>query len=139
MKVFLDTWVLIEKYKGATDAEDLFERARDSFDAHISHITVAELMNVISRVYGKREARLQYAYLKRSPFQRNPITEEIARDAGFLKTKYRFSIADALILSTALAIKANVLVTGGEKQFEEEWKSVVELQVMKLSDFIKDN
>jgi len=139
VKVFLDTWVIIEKYKGSTDAENLFERARDGFDGHISHITVAELMNVISRVYGEREARVQYAYLKRSPFQRNPITEEIARDAGLLKTSYRFSIADALILSTALAIKADVLVTGGEKQFEEEWKDVKELEVLKLSDFMEHN
>lgn len=137
MKVFLDTWALIEKYKGNPDAEKLFENAKKQFEGHISYITIAELMNVISREYGEREARVQYAYIKRAPFQRNPITEENARDAGLLKTKYKFSLADAVILSAALAIGADVLVTGGDKQYEKEWKNVTEMQVLKLSAFIK--
>lgn len=137
MNVFLDTWVLIEKYKENPDAERLLEKARDEFEAHISDITVAELMNVISREYSEREARVQYAYLKRSPLRRDPVTEESARDAGLLKTKYRFSLADAMILSTAISIKADVLVTGGDIQYENEWKEVTEVQVSKLSDFMK--
>ena len=137
MKVFLDTWTLIEKYKGNPDAEKLFENAQKRFEAHISHITIAELMNVISREYGEREARVQYAYIKRAPFQRNSITEENAHDAGLLKTKYKFSLADAIILSTALTIKADVLVTGGDKQYEKEWKNITEIRVLKLSDFIE--
>jgi len=137
VKVFLDTWVLIEKYKGNPEAEELFEDARNKFEAHISYITIAELTNVISREYGEREARVQYAYIKRSPLKSNPITEENACDAGLLKTKYGFSLADAVILSTALTIRADVLVTGGAKQYEEEWKKVTEVQVLKLSDFMK--
>jgi len=46
--------------------------------------------------YGEREARVQYAYLKRSPLKREPVTEGLARDAGLLKTKYKFSLADAV-------------------------------------------
>ena len=65
------------------------------------------------------------------------MTEESARDAGLLKTKYRFSLADAMILSTAISIKADVLVTGGDIQYENEWKEVTEVQVSKLSDFMK--
>ena len=137
MKVFLDTWVLVEKYKGNPDAEKLLENAKNKFEAHISYITIAELMNVISREYGEREARVQYAYIKRSPLRRNPIAEVNARDSGLLKTKYKFSLADAVILSTALIIGADVLVTGGAKQYEEEWKKITEIQVMKLSDFMK--
>jgi len=137
MKAFLDTWVLIEKYKANPVAEKVFENAKTQFEAHISYITIAELVNVISREYGEREARIQYAYIKRAPVQRNPMTEEIARDAGILKTKYKFSLADAIILATALTIKAEVLVTGGEKQLEQEWKDVTEIEVLKLPDFIK--
>jgi len=137
MRTFLDTWVLIEKYKGSGDAEKVFEGAKTRFEAHISHITVAELMNVISREYGEREARVQYAYIKRAPLRRDPLTEENARDAGLLKTKYGFSLADAVILATALAAGADVLVTGGEEQYEREWKDVREIRVLKLSDFVK--
>jgi len=137
MQVFLDTWVLIEKYKENAEAEKLFENAENKFEAHVSYITVAELMNVISREYGEREARVQYAYMKRAPLKRNPITEENARDAGLLKTKYKFLLADAAILSTALTIRADVLVTGGAKQYEKEWKKVTEIQISKLSEFMK--
>ena len=137
MKVFLDTWVLIEKYKGNPDAERLLERAEKGFECHISYITIAELANIISREYGEREARTQSAYLRHSPLKRNAVTEEIARDAGLLKTKYRFSLADAIILSTAVAVKADALVTGGARQYEEEWKDVTEIQVFELSDFMK--
>jgi len=137
MKVFLDTWVLIEKYKGNPDAERLLESARNGVESHISYITIAELSNVISREYGEREARTQCAYLKRSPLKRNPVTEEIARDAGLLKTKYGFSLADAVILSTAVAVRADVLVTGGARQYEEEWKDVTEIKVLELSEFVK--
>jgi len=137
VRAFLDTWVLIEKYKGSGDAEKVFEGAKARFEAHISHITVAELMNVISREYGEREARVQYAYIKRAPLRRDPLTEENARDAGLLKTKYGFSLADAVILATALAVGADVLVTGGEEQYEREWKDVREIRVLKLSDFVK--
>jgi len=133
----LDTWILIEKYKGNPDAEALLETAKGEHEAHISLITVAELMNVISREYGEREARVQHAYLKRSPLIREPVTEEVASNAGLLKTRYRFSLADAVILSTAIAKKTDVLLTGGDKQYEKEWKDITEMQVLKLSDFMK--
>ena len=135
MKVFLDTWVLIEKYKGNVIAERVLEDAENRFEAYVSHITIAEITNVISREYGEREARVQFAYLRRSPIRLVPMTEEIARDAGLLKTRHRFSLADAIILSSALTVKADVLVTGGEKQYEDEWKRVTEMQVVKLADF----
>jgi len=135
MRIFLDTWVLIERYKGNTDALNLLKAARKSLKAHISHITVAELVNVISREYGEREARVQYVYLKRGPLIKDGITEEISKNAGLYKTKYKFSLADAVILATALEVKAQMLVTGKDKQYEEEWKNVTEIEVAKLSDY----
>ena len=102
---------------------------------HISHVTIAEVVNVISRMYGEREARVQYAYLKHSPLKRDPTTEGIAVNAGFYKTKYKFSLADAIILATAVEAGVDVLVTGGEKQYQSEWRSVDEVDVMKLADF----
>ena len=134
MRVFLNTWVLVERYKGNPGAIKLLSAVEEGLDAHISHITVAELVNVISRVYGERQARIQYAYLKRSTLVLDSTTKELSRNAGLLKTKYKFSLADAIILATAVEVKAELLVTGGDKQFEEEWKDVTEIEVVKLSD-----
>ena len=137
MRVFLDTWVLVERYKANPDALDLLKAAAKGLEAHISHITIAELVNVISREYGEREARVQYAYLKRLPLIKNGTTEDISRNAGLFKTKYGFSLADAVILATAVEVNAQMLVTGGDKQYEEEWKNVTEVEVAKLSDCAK--
>jgi predicted nucleic acid-binding protein len=137
MRIFLDTWVLIERYKGNRDAIRLLRAAKTSLEVHISHITVAELVNVISREYGEREARVQYVYLKRSPLIKDGTTEEISKNAGLYKTKYKFSLADAVILATAVEIGAQMLVTGGDKQYEEEWQNVTEIKVAKLSDCAK--
>lgn len=137
MRIFLDTGVLIERYKENPDAIKLLKSIKGKLEAHISHITIAELVNVISREYGEREARIQFVYLKHSPLIRDGTNEEIARDAGLYKTKYGFSLADALILATAINVKAQLLVTGGEKQYQEEWKNVEEIKVIKLSDYMK--
>jgi predicted nucleic acid-binding protein len=137
MKIFLDTWVLVERYKGNADALRLLRMTRDRFEAHVSHVTVAELMNVVSREYGEREARVQYAFLKHSPLLQDGTSEDIAKNAGLYKTKYGFSLADAFVLSSAIDCGAEVLITGGERQYEEEWKEVKEIRVAMLSDFIK--
>lgn len=66
MRVFLNTWVLVKRYKGNPGAIKLLSAVEEELDAHISQITVARLVNVIRRLYGERQARIQYAYLKRS-------------------------------------------------------------------------
>jgi predicted nucleic acid-binding protein len=136
MRVFLDTWVLVEQYKGNLDAHTLLKAAGKELEAHISHVTVAELINIISREYGEREARTQYVYLKHSPLIKDGTTEEIAKNAGLFKTKYKFSLADAIILATSIQVRAELLVTGGEKQYREEWKNIEEIKVAKLADYI---
>jgi len=137
MKIFLDTWVLVERYKGNPNATKLLRAAGKRLEAHISDITIAELTNVMSREYGEREARIQYVYLKRLPLVKDGTTEEISKNAGFYKTKYGFSLADAVILATAIDIGAQVLVTGGERQYREEWIDVTEVEVAKLTDCVK--
>ncbi len=131
MKFVLDTWVLVEEYKGNTHSNKLI-RSADRNELVISHVTIAELVNVIARQYGEKEARMQYTYIKNLPLSKIPTTERIAEDAGFYKTKYKFSLADAFILATAVNTDADALVTGGEKQFDEEWSDVSEINVMML-------
>jgi predicted nucleic acid-binding protein len=137
MRVFLDTWVLVERYKGNPDALRLLKATEKSLEGHVSNITIAELVNVISREFGEREALIQHAYLRRSPLIREGMTEEVAKNAGLYKTKYKFSLADAIILATAAEVDAQILITGGDRHYESEWKGVKEIEVAKLSDFVK--
>jgi len=134
LKLVLDTWVLVEEYKGNPYSSRLI-RSSDKHELIISHITIAEIINVIARQYGEKEARIQYAYIKELPLSKISTTDMIAEDAGFYKTKYKFSLADAFILSTAVNTRADALITGGAKQFNEEWSHVSEVDVMLLEDF----
>ena len=134
MKLVLDTWVLVEEYKGNPYSSKLI-RSSDRHELIISHVTIAELINVIARQYSQKEARIQYAYIKNLPLSKIPTTEIIAKDAGFYKTRYKFSLADAFILSTAVNTEADALITGGMKQFNEEWSDVSEVNIMLLEDF----
>jgi len=139
MKVVIDTWVLVEQYKGNVKAIELMRKAAEgSFEAYVSHITIAELVNVISRIYGEREARIQYAYIRHSPLIMRPTTEEVVKNAGLFKTKYGFSLADGFILSTAVDLGADILITGGRKKFEEEWKNVDEIRVVMLDEAVRE-
>ena len=137
MKIFLDTWVLVERYKGNAEAAKLLKMAKNKLEMHISHVTVAELTNVISREFGEREALVQYALLKHSGLVLDGTSEEITRNAGLFKTRYRFSLADAFVLASAIACSVDVLVTGEERQYDEEWKEVDEIKVATLRDFMK--
>lgn len=137
MKVFLDTWVLVERYKRNADAAKLLKLAKTGLEEHICHATIAELVNVISREFGEREALVQYAFLKHSPLVLDGTSREIARNAGLFKTKYKFSLADAFVLASAIACDADVLVTGGDTQYDREWKQVNEIKVVKLDDFVE--
>ena len=119
---------MVERCKGNSDALTPLKMADEKLEAHISYITVAEFMDVISREYGERETRVQYAYLKHSPLIKDGKGEEIARNAGLYKTKYRFSLAGAIILAAAVEIDAEVPVTGGDKHCEEELKETTEVE-----------
>jgi predicted nucleic acid-binding protein len=134
LKLVLDTWVLVEEYKGNPNSSKLI-RSADRHELIISDITIAEIMNVIAREYGEKEARMQYALIRNLPLIKISTTETIAENAGLYKTRYRFSLADAFILSTAVSTDADALITGGAKQFNEEWRNVSEVDVILLEDF----
>jgi hypothetical protein len=46
-------------------------------------------------------------------------------------------LADAIILAKAVHVGTQALITGGVKQYEEEWKDVTEIKIVKLADFVK--
>lgn len=149
MIVFIDTWVLVELYKKNPAAIALVnavkrnlkapkgrdEAAKEKLELHISQLTMTELLDVITKKYGERTGLTQYALLKHSPLIRHPITEDITKEAGLYKAKYGLSLEDGIILATALRKGADLFVTGKERDYEEKWRKISEIKVMKLSDF----
>lgn len=127
--------MLVEKYDGNPSAEAALRKERRPT---ISLITVLELVSAISRREQRRgrddweEIALKHYTILTSGFKVLPITQNIAKRAGILRTKYRgleieFSSADAVILATAESVGAEV-VTGGE-HFKREWNKVKEVKV----------
>jgi len=133
----------VEKYEGNPLAEKALRKIEKPL---ISIATVAELIAAIARREAKRgredweEEALKHYVIITSGFTAIPITEDMAKRAGILRTKYReagieFSLADGIILATAESMDGTI-ITGG-KQYEREWKTITEVKVEPLERFAK--
>jgi len=133
----------VEKYEGNPLAEKVLRKIEKPL---ISIATVAELIAAIARREARRgredweEEALKHYVIITSGFTVIPITEDMAKRAGILRTKYReagieFSLADGIILATAESMDGTI-ITGG-KQYEREWKTITEVKVEPLERFAK--
>ena len=133
----------MEKYEGNPLAEKVLRKIEKPL---ISIATVAELIAAIARREARRgredweEEALKHYVIITSGFTVIPITEDMAKRAGILRTKYReagieFSLADGIILATAESMDGTI-ITGG-KQYEREWKTITEVKVEPLERFAK--
>ncbi len=138
--IFFETSVFIERYKANPQALALLKAAADKrINAHISHITIAELFDIMMRNYGEKEALTQHAYLKHAPLKMHPTTDEIAKEAGLYRAKYCFSLANGIILATAISANADFLVVGDKAFHDEKWNEITEIKVLSISDCLHLN
>ncbi len=97
--ILFDTDVLIDHLRGVSLATDLLKNLKKDFDFAISVITLAEIESGIR----PKERDLVEKLLKF--FHHFPVTDEIAKKAGFFKQSFSQShsvfLPDALIAATA--------------------------------------
>ncbi len=93
-------------------------------------VSVITLSEIIALVYQEDEeaAVKAKALVEREVGENNvfSVTREIAELAGKVKARHRFSLADGIILATALAKKCGALVT-----FDHEFDDVEEIRVIR--------
>ena len=122
MKVILDTWVFLDP---SQSSKALLSRVRSAtIEGIVSTVTFAELYSLLYRRISDKDAERFTRNFERLGLSDVPVVKEIAKEGGRYKAKYGFSIADGIILATALAERAEMLVTG-----DPEFRKVEELRV----------
>ena len=73
-------------------------------------IVISETVQTVCEQLGKEEAEVCYANLAQSGLRIQPLTPQIAKQAGLLRCKYRsIPMGDCIIAATAIANQATVL------------------------------
>lgn len=115
MKEVVDTRFLIEHfYSDNTETKQkttkkLRELVRNK-EGILPAITVCEIVQVTCEKRGKEEAEIRYMSLMISGLQIQDLNQNIAREAGLLKCRYRnIPLGDCIIAAVAVVNKAKVL------------------------------
>lgn len=123
MKVILDTWVFLDLLK---PSKNLLHRVRHrALEGFVSTITFAELYSLLYKRVSEENVKRFTQNLDRVGLSDIPVTKEIAKEGGRYKAKYGFSIADGIILATAVTEHADMLVTG-----DPDFERVEEIKVV---------
>ncbi len=135
MKLTVDTGVILalvlnETGKNLEAIEDIFTAVKNRMHtAFISTITVSEIFACFSKLGEAKKAVETIVFLKESGIELVDVNETIAKNGGLFKAKYSkakkgFSYADAIILSTALYKKSDVLLT-----HDPEFSCITEISI----------
>ena len=142
MNITLDTNVILAFSNQESDKnQDALKRLFDSIhsrnhSASISSITVAEIFAIVCRAGEARKAAEIIYYLKEAGVKIIDVTEQIAKNAGLLKSKYPgmkgFSYGDAIIASTCIET-LSILIT-----FEKNLNDIKEIEVRTPEEVFSD-
>lgn len=127
--ILIDTCIFLSILYGESGSERFVKFLTGRKDCVISVITLSE---ILSSAYKKFEEEAVKAKILVEKFtgEENivPVTKEIAEMAGKLKAKYSggFSLADAIILSTAIITECEAIATT-----DPEFEKIKEIKIIK--------
>jgi predicted nucleic acid-binding protein len=105
-KAVYDTRFFIEYYNSKDSA--LLEKIRKEKsrrEKYVSAIVIHELYTLSLANEGRETAKLKVAFLKQE-FKIIPVDSQIAEISAELRQKYKLSMGDSMIASTALSLNA---------------------------------
>lgn len=101
---------------------------QNKFEAYISSVTLSEIIWIVYKESGYKKAKKVSSYLKElfelGLIKIVPLNERIVFRMLELIEKYRLSLVDSLVLSTAIDVKADALVTR-----DESFKKIKEIKI----------
>ena len=128
MKEVLDSCFLIEHFY-STNTEIRQKTSRKlrelikSREGLLPTIVIGEVVRIVCEKVGKEEAEACYLSLIRSGLRIQDLNQDIARQAGLLKCRYRnISMGDCIIASSAIVNKAKVVSDDTHFDFMKEVK-----------------
>ncbi len=130
MPVAIDTNVFLSILYKEMDYQKCVDVIK-KFEVNDRIISVITLTEMVSSIYTRSEEKYTegIALLERVVVENNIInvTKEIANLAGKLKSKYNFSLADSVILTTALILNCDAIITK-----DPEFEKVEEIKIIKI-------
>jgi len=115
LKEVLDTRFLAEYfYSGDTQTNEKTQRKMRELTAKcegvIPTIVIAEITRITCDRIGREIAESHYSALSQSGLQIQDLTANIAKEAGFLKSKHgNLPMGDCIIAATAIANQARII------------------------------
>ena len=105
--------------KGAENIRDLFQKTVDR-KAHLimNKFNFLEVYYKIYKAYGKAEADNLLKTMEQMPVTiKDTLTDEVFKEAGRLKSKYKLSLADSVAIAESIIDKGS-LVTADHREIE---------------------
>jgi len=105
--------------KGAENIRDLFQKTVDRQALlMMNKFNFLEVYYKIYRAYGETEADNLLKTMEQMPITiKDTLTNEIIKEAGKLKSKYKLSLADSIAIAETIINKGS-LVTADHKEIE---------------------
>jgi PIN domain nuclease of toxin-antitoxin system len=105
--------------KGAENIRNLFQKAVDNQAVlMMNKLNFLEVYYKIYKAYGKIEADNLFKTIEQMPITINDkLTNEVFKEAGRLKSKYKLSLADSIAVSESIINKGS-LVTADHHEIE---------------------
>ncbi len=115
-RALVDTGIFVSVLNKETNYEKsaifLEKVLQKKIEAFISVVTISEILSIYYKI-NEREATLAKTYIE-SIFNEDrivPLIKDMAEIAGKIKALHKLSLGDAIIISTALAMKCDFLVS----------------------------
>jgi predicted nucleic acid-binding protein len=110
---------VLAKERGADNIRKLFQKTIDhQIVLMMNKFNFLEVYYKIYKVYGKLEADNLFDTMRQMPIVINDtLTNEIFKEAGRLKAKYKISIADSIAIAETIVNKGS-LVTADHHEIE---------------------
>ncbi len=137
MKLVLDSGIIIafaalEKDKSLDSIEKILNLTKSKkIEAFISSITIAEVFTCFCRRNDAKKAVEISLFLEEIGIEPVNVNKEIAKNSGVLKSKYKMSFADAIIVATAIDRNAHLIA------YDKEFEQIKEIRILKPEDFVK--
>ena len=105
--------------KGAENIRDLFQKTVDrQAILMMNKVNFLEVYYKIYRAYGKTEADNLLKTMEQMPITiKDTLTNEVFKEAGKLKSKYKLSLADSIAIAESIINKGS-LVTADHHEIE---------------------
>ncbi|MBI4009682.1 MAG: PIN domain-containing protein [Candidatus Aenigmarchaeota archaeon] len=121
-----------EKGRDLDSIEKTFNQIRNNIcSGFIASITIAEIFKFYFGLNFPRRAAEALEFLKEAGITIVSLDEDLSQKTGILKSKYKMSYADCIILATAIETNSSLIT------YDPDFSNITEIEILKPEEFLK--